>query len=466
MKNKSIEDKLCESFFAKNLSEALAKTDEISAFGELRFNLSDLNISDMRKIKEASPVPIIFTCRKGKYSEKDRLYLYQTAISLSFKYIDLDINDDRAFMPILHELIAASTTQLIVSSHDYEACPSKSSLQKIVEEASFFQADLTKIVCTAANEKELETLEIIQKENPNTICFSMGDLATKSRIRSLRNKGLFTYVSLNTEKSTAKGQINSLDFQKAYSEYRGMENLKLAVLGNPIAHSKSPKIFNDIFNKANIIGIYEKIELNSVEEFKKIKNYYDGFSVTAPFKQSIIPFLDQLSDASRTINAVNSVFKKEGIWIGENTDYIGIMASVKQAPRPLFEIKNCLVIGAGGAARAAIYAMNTLNISCAIINRTARKAEELAEEFGATSVNNTNVNLQKYQLIINTIPQPFHLISSSQLTKDHLVLDAIYHHSPFEEAQKRQAKFQLINGEIWLKEQAKAFYKIFENRFD
>ena len=466
MRNKSIEAKLCESFFAKNLTEAITKTEEIVAFGELRFDLSTLSIQDLKDIKSTSRQPLIFTCRKGKYSDNERINLYKTAINLSFKYIDLDINDDRAFIPILQESIANSSTQLIISFHNYKDCPSKKSLQEIINGASTFQADLTKIVCTASSEKELETLEIIQKENPNTICFSMGDLATKSRIRSLRNKGLFTYVSLNTDKSTAKGQLNSLDFQKAYTTYRGTESIKLAVIGNPIDHSKSPNIFQDLFNKENVIGRYDKIELDNIKEFEIIPDYYDGFSITAPFKQNIIPLLDDLSEAAKTINAVNAVYKKGGLWIGDNTDYLGIMTSVKQASRPLIEIKSCLIIGAGGAARAAIYAMNTLNISCTIINRTARKAEELAEEFGANSIKKTDVNLQNYQLIINTISQPFHFVDYLQLTKNHTVLDAIYHNSPFQEARENLSEFQLINGEIWLKEQAKASYLIFKNRFD
>lgn len=464
MKQKNIEDKLCESFFSENLSEAVSKIKDINAFGELRYDLSKLRPEDLIHIKAASDKPLIFTYRKGNHSNVERKDIYIKAIELSFKYIDLDIKDDAALIPELKEYLTNSSTQLVISFHDHLSCPSKEELQHIVTEATSYKADLIKIVCTLQTNEQLETLKSIQTENLNTICFSMGEFATQSRIQSLRNGGEFTYVSLGSDKHTAKGQLNSLDFQKAYSQYRGDEAIKLAVLGHPIAHSKSPKIFYDFFKEDCIKGVYDKIELKNIEEFDTLKEHYDGFNVTAPFKQSIIPFLDQLSEAAQAINAVNTVYKKDGLWMGDNTDYIGIIQSIKHTSILLHTIKSCLIIGAGGAAHAAAYAMKTLNIPCTIINRTASKAERLAEKFGFKSVKISNISMSDYQLIINTtaiLP-----IKEPQLSINHLVLDAIYHHSPFDHILNNNSDFQYINGKIWLRAQAMASYHLFKKYFD
>jgi len=464
MRNKSIDHKLCESFFAENLSAVLTKIRDLKAFGELRYDLCKLSPLDLIAIKTTSDKPLIFTCRKGNHSDAERKAIYIKAIELSFTYIDLDITDDAFLIPEMREYLVNSDTQLIISFHNYLSCSPQTVLQGIVDEAADYSADLIKIVCTLKTKEELEILESIQTNNPNTICFSMGAFATQSRIESLRHSGKFTYVSLGNDKHTAKGQLNSIDFQKAYSQYRGDETIKLAVLGNPITHSKSPELFYDFFKEDDIKGVYDKIELNHIEEFKELKKHYDGFNVTAPFKQSIIPFLDQLSEAAQAINAVNTIYKKEGLWIGDNTDYIGITESVKLSTTPLNSIKSCLVIGAGGAAQAAAYAMKTLNISSTIINRTKTKAVKLAQEFGLKSIDTSNIRISNYQLIINTTP--ILPIEEPQLSVNHIVLDAIYYQSPFQEILNKGSEFQYINGEIWLKTQAIASYRLFRKHFD
>ena len=464
MRNKSIEHQLCESFFAEDLPAVLTKIKELRAFGELRYDLCKLQLQDLEDIKAVSDKPLIFTCRKGNYSDAERKQIYLKAIELSFTYIDLDITDDAFLIPEIKEYLANADTQLIISFHNYISCSPKTALQSIVNRAADDGADLIKIVCTLEMKEELEILKSIQEENQNTICFSMGEFATQSRIESLRHGGKFTYVSFGTDKHTAKGQLNSIDFQKAYSQYRGDETIKLAVLGNPIAHSKSPELFNNFFKENKLKGVYDKIELNHIDEFNELKNYYDGFNVTAPFKQSIIPFLDQLSEAAQAIKAVNTIYKKEGLWIGDNTDYIGIIESVKQASTAIDKIESCLIIGAGGAAQAAAYAIKTLNISGTIINRTKSKAEKLAQEFGLTSIDISSIKISNYQLLINTTPTlP---IKTAQLSKNHIVLDAIYHHSPFADVLNNHPGFQYINGKSWLQAQAIASYHLFTKHFD
>ena len=458
IRNQSLKGRVCESFFADNTQEAIDTLNKIDAFGELRFDMSHLEIEDLSLLRKQNSKPLIFTCRKGKLSEELRLIAYRKAVELDFEFIDLDISYDLALLEEVKVALESSKTKLIISYHDFNSTPSIDTLKQLVKRSSLYEPDIIKIVSTASSLNDLETLELLQKEHSKTICFGMGTRATESRIRSLKNGGVFTYVAYDKDKGTASGQIDYHDFEKSYTKYRGDEKIKLAVLGNPISHSKSPQIFDTLFGQNKVNGVYEKIELSEVSEFAEISEYYDGFNITAPFKQSIIPYLKDLSEAAQKIGAVNTIYKKDESWFGDNTDFIGIIEAIKQE-YTLSDIKSCLILGAGGAARAAAYAMSISKIPTAICNRTISKAKILAQDFLMSYIHSDDINLSNYHLIINTTPQPFSLIDKESLQKEHIVLDAIYHHSVFEK--EKHKGFQFINGENWLIEQAKAAYQLF-----
>jgi len=458
IRNQSLKGRVCESFFADNMQETIEILSKIDAFGELRFDMSHFEIEDLSIIKKQNTRPLIFTCRKGKLSEELRLIAYRKAIELNFEFIDLDISYDLELLEEVKVSLESSKTKLIISYHDFNSTPSIDTLKQVVKQSSLYEPNIIKIVSTVSSLNDLETLELLQKTHPKTIFFGMGTLATECRIKSLRNGGVFTYVAHDKNKGTASGQIDYHDFEKAYTQFRGAEKVKLAVLGNPISHSKSPQIFDTLFEQNKVNGVYEKIELSEASEFLEISEHYDGFNVTAPFKQSIIPYLKELSEAAKKIGAVNTIYKKDESWYGDNTDFIGILEAIKQNCK-LSDIKSCLILGAGGAARAAANAMSISKIPTTICNRTLSKAELLAQDFLMDYVHQDDINLSNYHLIINTSPQPFSLIDKESLQKKHIVLDAIYHHSAFEK--EKHKGFQFIDGKNWLIEQAKAAYLLF-----
>ncbi|MFH0999837.1 MAG: shikimate dehydrogenase, partial [Bacteroidota bacterium] len=157
--------------------------------------------------------------------------------------------------------------------------------------------------------------------------------------------------------------------------------MKLAVVGNPISHSKSPLIFRYLFDAENLEYSYEKLLLLSVDEIPQLfKNEYNGINITAPFKQSVIPFLDELAEDAKRIGSVNTVILKDNRLIGYNTDYLGVVNSLESFNIDLTG-KKCLILGAGGAARAAIYGLKLRNAKIQVFNRTTEKAESLAKEF-------------------------------------------------------------------------------------
>lgn len=459
MRNRSLDGRVCESFFANDLSYALNAIEEIKSLGELRFDLSHLHIDDIKTIKDKTDTQLIFTCRGGKFSEESNLQAYQKAIDSHYDYIDIDLQHDGSLLSSLYPALSQSSCQLILSYHNYDETPSLKNLEEIIHKLESSKANIIKIATLTHQQSDVGILMKAQNSKKNIICLGMGEFATESRIQSLLNGGAFTFAAFDLNKSTAQGQLDYDSFQNAYMNYRGGKSIKLAVIGNPISHSKSPELFKGFFEENKINGLYEKIDLEDVAEFESLKTQYNGFNVTAPFKQSIIPMLDELSDAANQIGAVNTVYKSNDRWFGDNTDFLGILNSIKEEIS-FSEIKNCLIIGTGGAARAAAFAMNSIGVDTTITNRTPSKAKNIADEFSITA--KENINIEDYQIIINTVPNPFLLINPASLRSNHIILDAIYPQSLFLPFQKKQG-FTFIKGEKWLYHQAKVAYKIFTN---
>lgn len=457
MRNRSLDGRVCESFYAKDVILANMMLKKISGMAELRYDLSHLSPEDIRSLKKTNPHKFIFTCRGGVFSDERNWEAYRVAIASGYDYIDIDLAQDGHLLAGLQPLLLASSTQLILSYHNYHETPKIQELELIIKKLASSQPDLIKIATQTRLPEDVDLLMKIQKKFNKTICLGMGRYATESRIKSLKNGGAFTFVAFDTSKSTAQGQLNYKDFDLAYTHFRGGEILKLAVLGNPISHSKSPNLFQDFFRQDGIEGVYEKIELEQISEFNTLKLVYDGFSVTSPFKQSIIPFLDDLSVAARKIGAVNTVYQKNGKWLGDNTDYIGIGQSI-ELNAGFSNINSCLIMGAGGAARAAAYTMESKGIATVICNRTHSKAQELARKFSIQSSENRDPS--SFDLIINTIPYPMSLIDFRKVHAGQIILDAIYPISHFSSLKETKG-FKMIAGEVWLMEQAKAAYVLF-----
>lgn len=157
------------------------------------------------------------------------------------------------------------------------------------------------------------------------------------------------------------------------------------ILGYPAKHSLSPAVQNAAFKALGIdaqFGVFEvaENELPAFMEQVKHEPIY-GLSVTAPYKEVIIQYLNEVAEDAREIGAVNTVVNREGLLYGYNVDYIGLIEALKEVCSDLRGRRVC-VIGAGGAARAAIYGLLKEGAEVTIFNRTAERAKSLADEFG------------------------------------------------------------------------------------
>ena len=179
---------------------------------------------------------------------------------------------------------------------------------------------------------------------------------------------------------------------------------KYLVIGNPIDHSLSPKLHNYWIRNNNIDAIYEKKKLNENElkniilEMKEKK--ICGINVTVPFKNSIIPHLDQLSSQARNTQSVNTIYQENKKIIGHNTDIDGFELSIKKTT---FDVTNkkIFIIGAGGVVPSIIFALNRMKVSEIILsNRTKNKAENLKKLFKNINIVDWG-EIPNFDMIIN-----------------------------------------------------------------
>lgn len=159
---------------------------------------------------------------------------------------------------------------------------------------------------------------------------------------------------------------------------------KYGILAFPAHHSLSPAMHNAGFKALNIEAKYEFFEIHprDLEAFiqKVRKENIKGLSVSKPHKEAIIPLLDEIDNTAQKIGAVNTVYWRKNKLVGTNVDWIGVEKAILEKTE--IEGKKAVILGAGGAARAAVYALqNNHAKSVTVLNRTLSHAKALAEDF-------------------------------------------------------------------------------------
>lgn len=236
-----------------------------------------------------------------------------------------------------------------------------------------------------------------------------------------------------------------------------------ALLGKSLSHSFSASFFEKYFTEKGIDAKYSNLELADVADFMLYRNQFDGFNVTIPYKESIIPFLDGLDDVASVIGAVNTIKLDKGKAIGYNTDAFGFRQMIK--PFLTNKHERALIIGTGGASKAVSFVLSALGVTSIWIARSpARK-----NEFSYHDIN--KVMLSTCKLIVNCTPigmfpqtDDTPLIELEGIGKEHLVIDLIYNPEKTRlllEAESHGA--QILNGYGMLQEQALKAYEVWNS---
>ena len=240
------------------------------------------------------------------------------------------------------------------------------------------------------------------------------------------------------------------------------------LLGRKLGHSFSKEYFTDKFAKLNLNDSYVNIELDDVSEivsFVKENKDLKGFNVTVPYKEVIIPYLDDIDNVAKEVGAVNTVkVYNNGMLKGFNTDVIGF-EKLLESTRQQDNKTTSLIFGSGGASKAVQYVLRKNNIPFKIVSRNV----DLGIKISYDEINSTGFSL--YSLVINTTPvgmfpnvNEYLELPYSTITSQNIFIDLIY--NPAETLFLEKARLKgaaVFNGLTMLYEQAEAAWKIWGN---
>ncbi len=231
------------------------------------------------------------------------------------------------------------------------------------------------------------------------------------------------------------------------------------LIGKNISYSFSRNYFNEKFKKETILNSqYINFDLDSLSQLNQIFNQENkGFNVTIPYKETIIPYLDELDLHAEKISAVNTIQIKNNIKTGFNTDWIGFKNSIVPLLKPYH--KKALILGTGGASKAIKYALEQLQIEYKVVSRTQA-------DFTYNDLNESII--KEYLVIINCTPlgtfpniEQAPQIPYKFITENHLAYDLVY--NPEETQFLKNCKVkgaQIKNGLEMLEIQAEEAWKI------
>jgi len=243
-----------------------------------------------------------------------------------------------------------------------------------------------------------------------------------------------------------------------------MSDKKLfAVTGNPILHSKSPSIYNRLFSKHQINAAYTRIAADNADEaifiFNKIG--FSGMNITSPFKTTIIKYLNQVEESVKITRAVNTIVKDSNKLKGYNTDIYGVTESFRKR-KIIISGRKIVILGAGGASRAAAYGLLQNGADVTIVNRTVEKAQKIAEKFGCAyaGIEQLRDMIKSSAILVSTLPAEVDAVKKTWLERDYIVFDSNYKSSQLTEKASHKGCI-VIKGEEWLLNQALLAFKYY-----
>lgn len=208
---------------------------------------------------------------------------------------------------------------------------------------------------------------------------------------------------------------------------------KYGLVGYPLGHSFSKNFFNEKFQSENIDATYVNFEIPSIEEFPKIiqaNPNLAGLNVTIPYKEQVIPYLDELDKDAAAIGAVNVIkpihdSKGKIKLIGYNSDIIGFTRSIEPLLEPHHQ--KALILGTGGASKAVCHGLKQLGLEVCFVSRTPRNASTISY------TDLTHGIMDEYKVIVNCTPvgmyphaDEYPDIPYQDLTPKHLLYDLLY----------------------------------------
>ncbi len=385
-------------------------------------------------------------------------------------------------------------TPTIVSFHDFTGVPEDlpATYDTIAQVFSSLKDSTIKIAVQAEDITDTiavwKLLEKAESDKQRIIPIAMGEAGKWTRILGLAHGAPVTYAALESGKETAPGQVSAQDLIEIYRvKELNAETEVYGILGGNTSVSLSPYIHNEAFKFHHLNAVFVPLQTKDLDGFmrrmvkpetREVELNFKGFAVTIPHKQSIIKYLDFMDETAKKIGAVNTVKIIDGKLHGYNTDAHGFIEPLKNCYGDLAAVK-VAVLGAGGAARACLYALQKEGANVTIFARDLSKAQKLAEDFQVelrelptAKTRKPKTDFKDFDILVNTTPLGMRgkaegetPAAAEQLTGLHLVYDLVY--VPFKTrllAEADLAEVPKIGGLAMLIAQAMEQQKIWTGR--
>ena len=397
------------------LIEKAAALARDNSFLELRLDYLPRPALALAKIKQFTEdypyLMVIATCRRsasgGKFkgSVAAQLDLLMKATAAGCQFVDLELQSALRCKP--EQLLRLrSRAALILSFHDFHATKKlEATLQKMVA----ISADYYKIVTTATTLYDnVVMMKFLEKNSDqhSLVGLCMGEQGIISRVLGVRAGSVFTFAAVSEEQKTAPGQVTAQELRSTYRiEQVDAATRVYGVAGDPVGHSLSPAIMNAALRRETVNAVYLALHAKTLKDLLACVRDIPlhGVSVTMPYKEEVVRYLDNTDSYTSKIGACNTIVRaQDGKLYGFNTDTAGIIRPLQQ--RIFLEQAKILVLGSGGAARAAVFALKERAAEVYILARTAAQAQKLARQAKARTVRRADLKKLAFDVIINATP--------------------------------------------------------------
>ncbi len=436
--------KVCVAVASHDSSELIVKAESLARDNSfLEFRLDYLSqpaaaLPKVRRFTESHPyITVVATCRRaangGKFkgSLASQLDVLSKAIAAGCQLIDIELQSAVVCKPAQIEKLR-DRAAVVLSFHDFRGTKK---LEETLTKMSEIPADYYKVVTTATtlydNVSMMKFLEN-HGDRHSLVGMCMGEQGIISRVLGVRAGSVFTFASVSDEERTAPGQVTAQELRSTYRiEQVDAATRVYGVVGDPVSHSLSPAIMNAALRRENVNGVYLALHAKTLKDLmacmKDIPIH--GLSVTMPYKESIIQHLDNTDTHTTKIGACNTVVRaQDGKLYGFNTDTAGVVRPLER--RITIDKAKVLVLGAGGAARAAVFGLKERGAEVYILNRSAGPAQKLARQARARLMTRALLKKSSFDVIVNATPVGMGNARETPLKEDEInaryVFDMVY----------------------------------------
>ena len=410
--------RICVAIAAPTPPEMVQRADLIvryNPFIEFRLDYLSkpaLGLAKLKTFVEFHPEALIVaTCRRASNGGKFRgtvaaqLDLLVKAANLGCHLVDVELETAAHMKPSDFNKLRRSAN-LILSFHDFRGTKK---LEETFARMRQYPADFIKIVTTANSLYDnVVMMKFLEKysHSHSLIGLCMGEQGVISRVLCVRAGSQFTFAAANPGEETAPGQLTARALRETFRiDQVDAATRVYGVAGDPVAHSLSPAMLNTAFRRENVNGVYLALHAKSLDDLLSCVRDIPiaGLSVTMPYKEQILKHLGKTDPWTTKVGACNTLVRsQDGKLYGFNTDVNGVVRPLEIRIR--LQGAKILVLGAGGAARAAVFGLKERGAEVYILNRTPAAAQKLAKQARSKAINRTMLKKLEFDVIINATP--------------------------------------------------------------